>query len=75
MALIHSYHSSIIVWQFLMIEFIEQACVNCWKFFHGEINLVKPFSVPIEKQPSNSAGDGSCVFSLDQVMEIHPLTP
>lgn len=74
MDLIHSCHSSVIVCQFLVIEFIEQACVN-WKFFRGEINLVKPFSVPIEQQPSDSAGDGSCIFSLGQVIEIHPFTP
>lgn len=72
--LINSFHSFIIIWQFLVIEFIKQACVDCWKFFHSQVNFVKPFSVPIQQQPSNSAGDGSCIFSLGQVIEIHPLT-
>ena len=65
MNLIHSCHSFVIVWQFLVIEFIEQAGVNCWQFFHGQINFVKPFSVPIQQQSCNSACDGSCIFSLD----------
>lgn len=72
--LINSFHSFIIIRQFLVIEFIKQACVNCWKFFHSQVNFVKPFSVPIQQQPSNSPGDGSCIFSLSQVIEIHPLT-
>lgn len=65
MNLIHSCHSFVIVWQFLVIEFIEQACVNCWQFFHGQINFVKPFFVPIQQQPCNSACYGSRIFSLD----------
>lgn len=75
MNLVQPCHRFVTVWQFPVIEFIEQACVNRRKFLRRQIDLVKPFPGPVEQQPSGSAGDGGGVFGAGQLSERHPLAP
>lgn len=75
MNLVQPCHRFVTVWQFPVIEFIEQACVNRRKLLRRQIDLVKPFSGPVEQQPSSSAGDGGGVFGAGQRSELHPLAP
>lgn len=75
MNLVQPCHRFVPVWQFPVIEFIEQACVNRRKFLRRQIDLVKPFPGPVEQQPSSSAGDGGGVLGAGQLSERHPLAP
>lgn len=75
MNLVQPCHRVVTVWQFPVIEFVEQACVNRRKFLGRQIDLVKPFSGPVEQQPRSSAGDGGGVLGAGQLRERHPLAP
>lgn len=73
--LVHSRHHFVTVWQFPVIEFVEQARVNSWELVHGQVNLLEAFPVPVQQQPRGPAGDGRGVGGLGQVGEVHPLAP